>query len=868
VTHTPSSPPDRRELKTASTNSALEKLAKYLRLEADRGFDNRAVVGGLERMLDPWQAEGHATGLPSALVDGVVARLRDYPRLSPASRAEMLRGLWSRLRAEYPDLFAHAPTSPTPETETTGSAAPLAQPVEAPAAIQRGTVAEPDAAPFDEEEEEDEGEIEGETEAEPAAEPVGPRPSSGPLPGLDAPLTTIPGIGPKSAKTLERLGLRVLGDLLWHLPRRYDDYSKLKTISRLWYGEDVTIIATIDDIQMRPTRGGRVKLVEAVVSDGTGAIRVTWFNQPWILERLRPGRAVVMAGRVEQYLGRLTMNNPDWEPVERQQLHTNRIVPVYPLTSGVTAKWLRRVISSVVGRMASRLPDPLPERVRSAAGLVLLGTALQQVHFPDSWEQLERAQHRLAFEEMFLLQLGVLRQKRDWTNLQAQPLPSNESWVRQYVAGLPFPPTSAQEKALADVRGDLSRNRPMNRLLQGDVGSGKTIIAAAAMGISVANGSQAAFMAPTSILAEQHLQTLLGLLPTAASVPAERIRLLIGSTPAAEKDEVRRGLAAGTVSVVVGTHALLEDPVTFAQLGVVVIDEQHRFGVEERGRLRAKGGNPHLLVMTATPIPRSLALTLYGDLDLSVMDEMPPGRQPIETRVLQPVERSRAYGFIRSQVDAGRQAFIIYPLIEGSDRVEAKAAVEEHERLQKEVFPHYRIGLLHGRMRPEEKDEGMSRFRAGETQILVSTSVVEVGVDIPNAAVILIEGANRFGLAQLHQFRGRVGRGPYPSFCLLVPENEDEAENARLKAMESTNDGFKLAELDLEQRGPGEFLGSRQSGFADLRMARLTDIRLIEKARRQAESLFEADPELSSPEHALLAQEMEKFWSTKKGEIS
>jgi ATP-dependent DNA helicase RecG len=562
------------------------------------------------------------------------------------------------------------------------------------------------------------------------------------------------------------------------------------------------------------------------------------------------------------------MNNPDWEPVERQQLHTNRIVPVYPLTSGVTAKWLRRVISSVVGRMASRLPDPLPERVRSAAGLVLLGTALQQVHFPDSWEQLERAQHRLAFEEMFLLQLGVLRQKRDWTNLQAQPLPSNESWVRQYVAGLPFPPTSAQEKALADVRGDLSRNRPMNRLLQGDVGSGKTIIAAAAMGISVANGSQAAFMAPTSILAEQHLQTLLGLLPTAASVPAERIRLLIGSTPAAEKDEVRRGLAAGTVSVVVGTHALLEDPVTFAQLGVVVIDEQHRFGVEERGRLRAKGGNPHLLVMTATPIPRSLALTLYGDLDLSVMDEMPPGRQPIETRVLQPVERSRAYGFIRSQVDAGRQAFIIYPLIEGSDRVEAKAAVEEHERLQKEVFPHYRIGLLHGRMRPEEKDEGMSRFRAGETQILVSTSVVEVGVDIPNAAVILIEGANRFGLAQLHQFRGRVGRGPYPSFCLLVPENEDEAENARLKAMESTNDGFKLAELDLEQRGPGEFLGSRQSGFADLRMARLTDIRLIEKARRQAESLFEADPELSSPEHALLAQEREKFWSTKKGEIS
>ncbi len=848
---------------------------KYLRLEADRGYDNRAVVGGLERMLEPWQAEGRATGLPPALVDAVVSRLRDYPRLAPGSRAEMLRGLWIRLRTEFPDLFPRAAVPPS-EPEAAGSSVPAeaaaASPAEPGAAsVQEEPAEEAALAPADEdEEEEDESELEAEAEAEAEAAPEtqAARPPTSPLPGLEAPLTTIPGIGPKSAKTLERLGLRVLGDLLWDLPRRYDDYSKLKTISRLWYGEDVTIIATVDDIQMRPTRGGRMKLVEATVSDGTGAIRVTWFNQPWILDRLRPGRAVVMAGRVEQYLGRLTMNNPEWEPVERQQLHTNRIVPVYPLTSGVTAKWLRRVISSVVGRMAPRLPDPLPEWVRSAAGLVTLGTALQQVHFPDGWEQLERAQHRLAFEEMFLLQLGVLRQKREWTGLHTQPLPSDERWAERYVASLPFPLTSAQTHALADVRGDLAKDRPMNRLLQGDVGSGKTIIAAAAIGISVANGSQAAFMAPTSILAEQHYQTLLDLLPKAASIPGERIRLLIGATPSAEKDEIRRDLASGALSVVVGTHALLEDPVTFARLGAVVIDEQHRFGVEERARLRAKGGNPHLLVMTATPIPRSLALTLYGDLDLSVMDEMPPGRQPIETRVLQPIERSRAYTFIRSQVEAGRQAFIIYPLVEGSDKVEGKAAVEEHERLQAEVFPQYRIGLLHGRLRPEEKDEGMARFRAGETQVLVSTSVVEVGVDIPNATVILIEGANRFGLAQLHQFRGRVGRGEHASYCLLIPETEDEAENDRLKAMEATTDGFKLAELDLEQRGPGEFLGSRQSGFADLRMARLTDIRLIEKARRQAEKLFETDPELSSPEHALLSGEMEKFWSTKKGEIS
>ena len=925
----PPPPPERREPKTASSNSALEKLVKYLRLEADRGYDNRAVVGGLERMLDPWQAEARTTGLPPSLIDTVVGRLRDYPRLTPASRSEMLRGLWNRLRSEFPTLFPRTPAAATPETEHAqdqGPSEPLPVPEAAPPAKPSEALPGPEAPPLakaseavpvpeaaeapepsetpiipvapasggpaqglpkevpelaprheaEDEDEDEEGEAEGEeepesesdAEGEPSVEISGSRPASGPLPGLDAPLTAIPGIGPKSAKTLERLGLHALGDLLWHLPRRYDDYSKLKTISRLWYGEDVTIIATIDEIQMRPTRGGRVKLVEAIVSDGTGALRVTWFNQPWIVDRLRPGRAVVMAGRVEQYLGRLTMNSPEWEPVERQQLHTNRIVPVYPLTSGVTAKWLRRVISSVVGRMAARVPDPLPESVRSAAGLIGLGAALQQVHFPDSWEQLEQAQQRLAFDEMFLLQLGVQRQKRDWGSLSTQPLPSDDAWYERFAAELPFPLTQAQVGALNDVRTDLAKGKPMNRLLQGDVGSGKTVIAAAAIGIAAANGSQSAVMAPTSILAEQHYQTLLALLPRAASIPAERIRLLLGATPGAEKEEIRRSLASGEISVVIGTHALLEDPVTFSRLGLAVIDEQHRFGVEQRGRLRAKGGNPHLLVMTATPIPRSLALTLYGDLDLSVMDEMPPGRLPIETRVLQPVERSRAYSFIRSQIETGRQAFIIYPLVEGSDKVEAMAAVEEHERLQAEVFPHFHVGLLHGRMRPEEKDEGMSRFRAGEVQVLVSTSVVEVGVDVPNASVILIEGANRFGLAQLHQFRGRIGRGSYPSFCLLIPDTQDEAENARLKAMEATTDGFELAELDLQQRGPGEFLGSRQSGFADLRMASLTDVRLIEKARRQAEGLFEADPDLSRPEHALLAREMERFWSTKKGEIS
>ncbi len=812
-------------------NPALEKLAKFLRLERERGFDNRAVVGGLERMLEPWRAEARASGLPESLVESVAQGLKDYSALTSEQRAQALRSLWSRLQEQHADWMADL----TPPVETR----PVAPPSEP---------APPGEAP----------------PAPPAPSP--PR-QPGP-PSLGAPLTVVQGIGPKSARTLERLGLRMLGDLLWHLPRRYDDYSQLKTINRLWYGEEVTIIAAVDEVDLRPTRGGKMTLVEATVSDGTGALRVTWFNQPWIAERLRPGRPVVLSGRVEQYLGRLTMNNPEWEDVDRQQLHTNRIVPVYPLTAGVAAKWLRRVIHSVVTHVAPRLPDPLPESVRSSAGLVPLGTALAQVHFPDSWEQLREAQHRLAFEEMFLLQLGVLRQKREWSSLTTEPLKIDDAWLERFVARLPYQLTAAQQRALQDVRADLARSQPMNRLLQGDVGSGKTVIAAAAAAIAITNGGQAAVMAPTSILAEQHLRTFTDLLTRAADIPAERIRLLIGATPEAEKQEIRRGLADGSLQLVIGTHALLEEPVTFARLSLAVIDEQHRFGVEQRARLRAKGQSPHLMVMTATPIPRSLALTIYGDLDLSLLDEMPPGRQPIETRVLRPQERSRAYAFIRSQVEAGRQAYIIYPLVEGSDRVEAKAAVDEHERLQKEVFPGLRVGLLHGRMRPEAKEEVMARFRAGELDLLVSTAVVEVGVDVPNATVTLIEGANRFGLAQLHQFRGRVGRGLHKSYCLLVPDSDDEAENERLKAMETTDDGFRLAEMDLQQRGPGDFLGSRQSGFAELRMARLTDLHLIEKARREASRLFEIDPDLKQPEHALLAAKVAEFWSTAKGEIS
>jgi ATP-dependent DNA helicase RecG len=915
----------------------IDKLLKFLRLEADRGYDNRSVLGGLDQMLEPWQEEARQQEVPEAVIQVVVSRLRDYPQLTPASRQEVLRGIRARLRSAYPESGSETQSVPSagaahpaPVSEPQPPALPTlnAEAVDAPAvdvveagpngahaavsALTPSTELSPEAsrtvgppgareetpavepatgetkpgewesAPANEDPDWMEDNLEGDEPEDmpesadaprrPGSSAPRPQPSVPPAPSgpaaLGAPLTSISGIGPKSAETLSRLGLETLGDLLWYLPRRYDDYSQLKTINRLWYGEEVTVIGTVQEIRMRPIRGGSMKLVDAVVSDGSGALRVTWFNQPWIAQQLTPGRAVVLSGRVDQYLGKLTMSSPEWEPLERQQLHTNRIVPVYGLTAGVTPKWLRRVVNAVVERYAPRVPDPLPLSIRQSAGVIPLPQALRQVHFPDSTEDLQRAQARLAFDEMLYLQLGVLRQKQDWTALTTDPLPVNDGWLERFTSALPYALTGAQQTVLHDLRHDLASGRPMNRLLQGDVGSGKTVVAAGAIGIAAANGGQSALLAPTSILAEQHFQTLRALLPAACSIPVERIGLLLGSTPESEKEAVRRGLADGSLQVVVGTHALLEDPVGFQRLALAVIDEQHRFGVDQRAQLRSKGGNPNLLVMTATPIPRSLALTLYGDLDVSVLDEMPPGRQPIETRVLRPPERSRAHRFIESQIEQGRQAFVIFPLIEESEKIEAKAAVEEQRRLQEEVFPKRKVGLLHGRMRPDEKDKVMQAFRAGTLHILVSTSVVEVGVDIPNATVMMIEGANRFGLAQLHQFRGRVGRSEHASYCLLLPDTEDEASSERLKAMEASSDGFRLAELDLEQRGPGDFLGTRQSGFAELRLARLTDIHLIEKARREAQRLFESDPGLTAPEHQDLSVAVARFWSGGKGEIS
>ncbi|MBW8012656.1 MAG: ATP-dependent DNA helicase RecG [Chloroflexi bacterium] len=829
--------------------TSLQKLQKFFRLESGRDFDNRAVMGGLENMLEPWEAEARADSIPEEIIQAVTTRLRDYGRLSPDSRGEVLKGLWERIKRETDNITA----------SSIGQSKPKTTPTKQQRESKSKSKAKPETKPRDHK-----------TKTTKQVRTIKARPKlDGPPAALDAPVTVLDGVGPANAEKLSRLEINNLGDMLYHFPRRYDDYSKLKPINRLEYGEVVTIIGTVQSVNSRPIHKTKSKLTEVIVNDGSGAIRMTWFNQPWLSKSLKEGAQVVLSGKIEQYLGRLNMTNPEWELLEEEHLHTNRIVPVYPLTAKITQRWLRRLMKKVVSYWALRVQDPLPESVIKSANLIALSEALIQVHFPDSKEALKEAQHRLAFDEIFLLQIGVLRQKKQWQERRAQIFEPPTEWLETQLNNLPYTLTTAQKKVLENVKQDLASGHPMNRLLQGDVGSGKTVIAALGIAIVTRQGSQAAIMAPTSILAEQHYNSLLKLLAEEhGALSPNQIRLILGSTPESEKQELRSQLENGEIKVLVGTHALIEEPVKFTDLQLTIIDEQHRFGVKQRAALRAKGDNPHLMVMTATPIPRTLALTVYGDLDLAVIDEMPPGRQPVETHALYPKERERAYALIKSQLESGHQAFVIYPLVEESEKSASKAAVEEQTRLQGEIFPTYKVGLLHGRLKADEKENAMARFRDQEYHIMVSTTVVEVGVDIPNATVMLIEGANRFGLAQLHQLRGRVGRGSSKAFCLMIPETDDDVENERLTVMSETNDGFVLAERDLEQRGPGQFLGTRQSGFSELRVAVLSDMRLIEKARKHAQDFISKDPELEYSEHQLLAKTLKHFWEDGQGDLS
>jgi len=861
--------------------AAFEKLSKILILEQNQGYHNRAVIGGLENFAEVWQREALAEIQDETLrsqVDKVVDLLSGYPEADAHQRAQTVRDILSRLEQEAePKASPRRPplqkpgTTPNsmpsaPSPQPASPAPPHPQPV--PPRPQPAPPASPSSQPVPPRPQ----------PAPPAAPPSQPAPPA-PVParsstGLDAPATSLPGISTAYAARLKRLDIQTVGDLLYHFPHRYEDYSTLKPINQLEYGEETTIVGTIWETNSRKTRGGGT-IISSIVADASGTIEATWFNQPYLTRQLRPGRRIVLSGKVDEYLGRLTLQSPMWEPLERELIHTARLVPIYPLTRGISARWMRRLMKRVVDHWAPRLEDYLPRTMRERVGLMALQTAIRQIHFPDNMEAAEQARHRLSFDEFLLIQLGMLRQRQEWQAQQGMPIPYSPELLERFLQSLPFQLTEAQRGSLDQIVEDLTQSRPMSRLLQGDVGSGKTVVATAAMLMTVAAGKQATLMAPTEILAEQHYQHIADLLADAADWGLERpisVVRLTGSLRRVERRKVYTALASGEADIVIGTHALIQKHVAFKDLGLAIVDEQHRFGVIQRAALRSKGSAPHVLVMSATPIPRSLALTVYGDLDISVIDELPPGRRPIQTRWLLPRERERAYGFLRTQIEKGRQAFILYPLVEESEKIEARSAVEEYERLQKTIFPDLTLDLLHGRMKGKEKDAVMDRFREGKTDILVSTSVIEVGIDVPNATVMLIEGADRFGLSQLHQFRGRVGRGAHQSYCLLLSDSvspDDPRTKTtweRLKAIEETQDGFALAEKDLELRGPGDFFGVRQSGIPSLRLASLSHVRILEQARSEAQTIYQQDPTLSQQEHQLLAKEMDRFWQ-EKGEL-
>ena len=827
-----------------STRFHPDSLRKILELERSTGFRNKAVVGGLDAFL-----KLQARELAPLAGDGDLGGLLDvtYGDLTPHDRAAWARRWLSRLddgpRAAPTKRSPEAPAGPSED----GPSGPGPEP---------GAGAEASASKR-------------------GVEPSGP--ASGPT--LESPVDRLRGVDTKTAAKLDRLGVSTVRDLLYLMPRRHRDFSKVSTVAELAPGGEQTVVATVWEAREIALGQSRRRGTEAVFSDETGNVRAVWFGNRYVAKTLKVGARVAVSGSVEAYRGRLQFASPEFEVLDRKDslIHTGRLVPVYPLTEGLTARRVRTIVWQALEDWAPRIEEFLPEELRCRAGLMDLVRAVGQVHYPSDLATLEDARRRLAFDELLLLQIAVLARRRSWCeDVEGVALVLDRGLVDRFIASLPFGLTAAQKRCIDEVLDDLARGTPpMNRLLQGEVGSGKTVVALAALLASVAGGHQASIMVPTEVLAEQHFATVSDLLGGLGSAVHEEnlvsvdidsraaslsVGLLTGSTRPALKRELRRRASEGSLDIVIGTHALIQEGVEVPRLALAVTDEQHRFGVAQRAALRRKGETtPHVLVMTATPIPRTLALTLYGDLDISTIDELPPGRQRVRTRHVPSSRRDEAYDFVRKQVIGGRQAFIICPLIEESEAVEARAASEEHKRLSNDVFPDLRLGLLHGRMKPREKERVMRCFRDGDTDILVSTAVVEVGIDVPNAAVMVVEGAHRFGLSQLHQFRGRVGRGEHRSYCLLLSEYSTAEAQERLDAVERIHDGFALAEEDLRLRGPGDFFGTRQSGLPSLKAARLSDQDILRKAREVAGQLLEEDPDLERRDHRPLALEVARF---------
>lgn len=680
---------------------------------------------------------------------------------------------------------------------------------------------------------------------------------------LKQPMRYLKGVGPARAEQLKRLGLATVEDLLWHVPRRYEDRRNFQTIDTVQAGAVVTLRASVLTRRLYRTRYGKT-IVEAKLADQTGALPCVWFNQSYLASLLHVGDEVIVHGRIEpgkrlqllhpeiEWLTSRTTTPEDQALEDDTPLNMGRIVPIYPVTQGLSQRWFRRMVRTALDHSLPELEDVVPSSMRERQHLMPFARAMEQVHFPDTDDEREQARRRLAFEELLQLQVSLaLRRSRLAGQIKGRQYHSDGPLIRAFLTRLPFAFTASQQRVLEELTRELCAPTPMLRLLQGDVGCGKTVVAAALMAMVVESGYQVAVMAPTELLAEQHARVLRRYFE-----PLDlAVGLLIQGESSAQRKRLLEQVANGATSILVGTHALLEPAVSFAKLGLIIIDEQHKFGVAQRSALAKKAQFPDVLIMTATPIPRTLALTLYGDLNASTIAELPPGRQPVRSLWYQDAQRLEAYQLIRAQLQKGHQGYVVYPLVHVNERRELKAATQMAHYLQREIFPTFRVALLHGQLRPHQQETVMRGFLSGSIHLLVSTIIVEVGLDIPNATVMLIEHAERFGLAQLHQLRGRIGRSSWPSTCILISQAADELAATRLTAFTETTNGFRLAETDLELRGPGELLGRQQSGLLRFRVARLAqDAALLNAARQEAGAVVEQDPQLRHPEVAALAR--------------
>ena len=687
---------------------------------------------------------------------------------------------------------------------------------------------------------------------------------------LTSPIQYVKKVGPKRAELFARLGINTVEDLLWFVPRRYEDRTQLKSIDQLREGDTETIVGEVVASGEVKTRS-RLKIFQAAVRDDTGVIYVTWFNQPYLKEYFKPEVKVVLYGKITRFRGRkLQMNVPEYEIIEKDEIdsiHMGGIVPIYPATEGLNQKLIRTIVRSALGESVNEVEEVIPSDIRANENLLPIRKALWNMHFPENMTIYQRARRRMVFDEFFLLQLGVGLRKHQVEYFIEGIEHKNESKLAdKFIESLPFKLTGAQKKVIEDIKIDMQSKKPMNRLLQGDVGSGKTVVAVYALIKAVGCGYQGAIMAPTEILARQHYNKLKAMLKNLGI----KITILVGDSSVEERKKVLGQIAKGKVDIIIGTHALIQEGVVYKKLGMVVIDEQHKFGVHQRAVLGTKaekglgGLHPDVLVMTATPIPRSLALTVYGDMDLSIIDELPPGRGKVVTYWITEEKLSKAYDFVRKEIAGGRQAYIVYPLVEESEKINLKAAKQMLKKLQTEVFPELRLGLVHGKLSSDKKTEIMEQFKEGKINILVATTVIEVGIDIPNATVMLIEHAERFGLSQLHQLRGRIGRGSYHSYCILQGNPGTSSGLRRLKVMKETTDGFKISEEDLAIRGPGEFFGTHQHGMPQLKIGNIiSDIGLVELTRREAKRLLEADPGLKLPDNRKLFLRVKHMYGDK-----